>query len=85
MKSVDVSAVSPALPIDSQVEVLRLFSEHGPSLFRFCRSTLGGASDAEDVVQETFLKLTALDLSVLGTITIAGIALAYWKFDRRDL
>jgi hypothetical protein len=28
---------------------------------------------------------TALDLSVLGTITIASIALAYWKFDRRDL
>jgi len=27
----------------------------------------------------------ALDLGVLGTIAIAGIALAYWQFARRDL
>ena len=38
-------------------EVLRLFGEYGAGLYRFCQSTLGGAGDAEDVVQETFLKL----------------------------
>jgi RNA polymerase sigma-70 factor (ECF subfamily) len=38
-------------------EVLRLFHEHGSAIYRFCRSTLRSDSDAEDVVQETFLKL----------------------------
>ncbi len=44
-------------PVDPRAEVLRLFTEHGTSLYRFCRSTLGSAGDAEDVVQDTFLKL----------------------------
>ena len=57
MKSVDASAVSESTSVDPHAEVLRLFGEHATSLFRFCRSTLGGASDAEDVVQDTFLKL----------------------------
>jgi len=57
MNAADVTAVSTAVPIDAQAEVLRLFGEHGTQLFRFCRSTLGNATDAEDVVQETFLKL----------------------------
>ena len=57
MNAADVSAVSSAASIDAQAEVLRLFGEHGTPLFRFCRSTLGNATDAEDVVQETFLKL----------------------------
>ena len=38
-------------------EVLRLFHEHGGAIYRFCRSTLRNESEAEDVVQETFLKL----------------------------
>lgn len=42
---------------DPQADVLRLFAEHGPSLYRFCRATLAGPDEAEDVVQETFLKL----------------------------
>jgi len=46
-----------AAPADPQTETLRLFQEHGASLYRFCRVTLGRADDAEDVVQETFLKL----------------------------
>jgi RNA polymerase sigma-70 factor (ECF subfamily) len=45
---------SAAAPRD---EALRLFDAHGASLFRFCRFTLGRADEAEDVVQETFLKL----------------------------
>jgi RNA polymerase sigma-70 factor (ECF subfamily) len=57
MNAADATAVSTAVPIDAQAEVLRLFGEHGTPLFRFCRSTLGNATDAEDVVQETFLKL----------------------------
>jgi RNA polymerase sigma-70 factor (ECF subfamily) len=56
MKSLDVTDVRP-LHIDPQAEALRLFEEHGTPLFRFCRSVLGQTSDAEDVVQETFLKL----------------------------
>jgi RNA polymerase sigma-70 factor (ECF subfamily) len=44
-------------PADPPAEVVQLFADHGRSLYRFCRSTLGNAGDAEDVVQETFLKL----------------------------
>jgi len=42
---------------DPSGEVLRLFREHGGAIYRFCRSSLRNTSDAEDVVQETFLKL----------------------------
>jgi RNA polymerase sigma-70 factor (ECF subfamily) len=42
---------------DPSGEVLRLFREHGGAIYRFCRSSLRDGSDAEDVVQETFLKL----------------------------
>ena len=38
-------------------EMLRLFQEHGPALVRFCGSFGGGAADAEDIVQDTFIKL----------------------------
>ena len=41
----------------SSPEILELFRAHGLPLYRFCRSLLGGATDAEDVVQDTFLKL----------------------------
>ena len=42
---------------DPSSETLRLFHEHAPSLYRFCCVTLGRPDDAEDVVQETYLKL----------------------------
>lgn len=42
---------------DPEAEVFRLFSEHGSPLYRFCRFTLGGSDEAEDIVQDTFLKL----------------------------
>jgi RNA polymerase sigma-70 factor (ECF subfamily) len=42
---------------DPADEALRLFEAHGTPLYRFCRFTLGRADEAEDVVQETFLKL----------------------------
>jgi RNA polymerase sigma-70 factor (ECF subfamily) len=38
-------------------DVLDLFREHGPALVRFCRSMAGTAGDAEDIVQDTFIKL----------------------------
>src|SRR5436190_5297460 len=37
--------------------VLELFRDHGPALLRFCRSLTGGSTDAEDIVQDTFIKL----------------------------
>ena len=43
--------------VDPPAEVLRLFSDHGSSLYRFCRAALGSGDDAEDIVQDTFLKL----------------------------
>ena len=38
-------------------EVLQLFQEHGAAVYRFCCVTLGRRDEAEDVVQDTFLKL----------------------------
>jgi RNA polymerase sigma-70 factor (ECF subfamily) len=37
--------------------VMRLFAEHGPALYRFTLVLVRHHQDAEDVVQETFLKL----------------------------
>ena len=45
------------MSVDPSSETLRLFEEHGASLYRFCRGTLGRPDDADDVVQEAFLKL----------------------------
>ena len=55
LDTADLAAPSPS--DDAPAEVLRLFGEHGSSLYRFCRCNLGSTPDAEDVVQETFLKL----------------------------
>ena len=57
MKAVNASPASTSMPVDPQAETLRLFQEHGTALFRFCRSVLRHTGDAEDVVQDTFLKL----------------------------
>jgi len=43
--------------VDPRAAARRLFAEHGQALYRFCRSTLAHTADAEDVVQDTFLKL----------------------------
>ena len=42
---------------EPQDEVLRLFAAEGTAVYRFCRSMLRTADEAEDVVQDTFLKL----------------------------
>jgi RNA polymerase sigma-70 factor (ECF subfamily) len=41
----------------SEQEVLRLFDEHHPALYRFAWRLTGSAADAEDAVQEAFLGL----------------------------
>jgi RNA polymerase sigma-70 factor (ECF subfamily) len=57
MKSVSLPDGAAAERVEPSVETLQLFHEHGTSLYRFCQATLGKADEAEDVVQETFLKL----------------------------
>lgn len=57
MKAIDVPRDETAAAVDPSAAVLRLFEEHGSSLYGFCRVTLGRPDEAEDVVQETFLKL----------------------------
>ena len=58
MRPFDAVNTADPDPAHPQAEVLRLFNEHGTSLYRFCYgSSLGGVGDAEDVVQDTFLKL----------------------------
>jgi len=44
-------------PESLQQEAMCLFAEHGAGLYRFCLFTLRHHQDAEDVVQDTFLKL----------------------------
>ena len=53
----DAADIGGAVPADAQAEALRLFTAHGSPLYKFCRFTLGNADEAEDVVQDTFLKL----------------------------
>jgi RNA polymerase sigma-70 factor (ECF subfamily) len=57
MKTADAPPASTSTVVDPQAETLRLFQEHGAPLFRFCRGVVRDSRDAEDVVQETFLKL----------------------------
>ena len=57
MKAVNGSLASTSTTVDPPAETLRMFQEHGTSLFRFCRSVLHDPGESEDVVQETFLKL----------------------------
>jgi RNA polymerase sigma-70 factor (ECF subfamily) len=56
-ESLEVAQVASPAVADPESDVLRLFGDHGSSLYRFCRMTLHGTDEAEDVVQETFLKL----------------------------
>ena len=56
-KPLDVAQVASPAFADPESEVLRLFGDQGASLYRFCRMTLHGTDEAEDVVQDTFLKL----------------------------
>jgi RNA polymerase sigma-70 factor (ECF subfamily) len=57
MKPLDATLLSRPAFADPESEVLRLLGDRGSSLYRFCRMTLGGADEADDIVQETFLKL----------------------------
>ncbi len=44
-------------PDSLQQEAMCLFAQHGQALYRFCLFTLRQRQDAEDVVQDTFVKL----------------------------
>jgi RNA polymerase sigma-70 factor (ECF subfamily) len=57
MKPSDTVSTRDVSSIDPHAEVVRLFGSEGSPLYRFCRFTLGSGDDAEDVVQDTFLKL----------------------------
>lgn len=57
MNTLDVPRAATAPDGSASDETLRLFEAHGEGLYRFCRATLGRADEADDVVQETFLKL----------------------------
>ena len=46
-------------PDGTRYETLTLFEQHGPALYRFALVMLRHREDAEDVLQETFLKLLA--------------------------
>jgi RNA polymerase sigma-70 factor (ECF subfamily) len=46
-------------PDGTRRETLTLFEDHGPALYRFALVLLHHREDAEDVLQETFLKLLA--------------------------
>ena len=54
LERADSPKVAAGKPAD---DVLRLFHEHGGGIYRFCRAMLCSESEAEDVTQETFLKL----------------------------
>jgi len=49
--------VGPPFSADAEAEVVARFEQHGTALYRFCHGMLGSRADAQDAVQETFLKL----------------------------
>ena len=51
------SAAPPTQGLPPQEDVVRLFADQGAAIYRFCRSLLRTQEEAEDVVQDTFLKL----------------------------
>ena len=57
MKTLDRASPLNVAETDPHGAALLLFNEHGGAIYRFCRGTLRNETDAEDVVQETFLKL----------------------------
>jgi RNA polymerase sigma-70 factor, ECF subfamily len=57
MRPIEITGVPEPTPAEPASESLQLFENHGAGLLRFCRATLGSRSDAEDIVQDTFLKL----------------------------
>jgi RNA polymerase sigma-70 factor (ECF subfamily) len=46
-----------AVAAGDETAFARLVGEHGPALLRFAQSVLGDPAEAEDVVQETFVRL----------------------------
>jgi RNA polymerase sigma-70 factor (ECF subfamily) len=56
MTPIDAVADEP-LPADRNADVLALFEQYGTGLYRFCQGALGSRADAQDAVQEAFLKL----------------------------
>ena len=57
MQTSDATDTIDAKTPDPSSETRHLFDTHGPALYRFCRSTLGHGREAEDIVQDTFVKL----------------------------
>ena len=49
-------------------DVSGLVDRYGPEIYRYCRRLAGFAPDAEDLYQQTFLRLLALLYSVAGGI-----------------
>ena len=45
-------------------EVARLVDRFGPEIYRYCRRLTGGAQQAEDLYQQTFLKCLELTLTL---------------------
>lgn len=45
-------------------EVARLVDRFGPEIYRYCRRLAGGAQQAEDLYQQTFLKCLELTLTL---------------------
>ena len=51
--------VQPRLSDDAQQRILTLYDEYRPRLYRYLRSMSLGRDWAEEVIQETFMRLTA--------------------------
>ena len=53
----DTADPAVAQSVDPREETLRQFGAHGAAILGFCRAMIARTGEAEDVVQETFLKL----------------------------
>lgn len=57
---------------ETRQSVLAMFEEHGAAVYRFALALLRHREDAEDVVQETFLKLLAHARAGAGDTNLRG-------------
>lgn len=71
----------------AKVDTDRLVDEYGPAVYRFCRSLAFSREDAEDLFQDTFLKVLEKPQRLAETPRRAlyATALSLWRSRRRKI
>lgn len=66
----------------NRLQLERIITAHGDSIYSFCRHLTGNTQEAEDLYQDTFLKaieLDRIDFSINPKSYLLGIRVNLWK------